>query len=161
MDDLVVTNICRLCANVKDHVFQIFDEEGYKLAIGIKINKYLQIQVNCYYRIYSIILYCMYSLLKHVLFIFQVDEKDSLPKNVCWECFTKLEECTNFVNNSQNAQITLAQKIFSVFNEENSTDSLKGEHVFPDETIFEQASNLLNFSTEPAQVMKIFILKSY
>lgn len=65
------------------------------------------------------------------------------------------------MNNSQNTQITLAQKIFSVFDEENSTDSLKGEHVFPDEAIFEQASNLLNFSSEPEQVMKIFIRKSF
>ncbi|KAK7576193.1 hypothetical protein V9T40_012479 [Parthenolecanium corni] len=122
-----MTNICRLCANIKEHVFQIFDEEGYKLALSIKINKYLQIQV---------------------------DEKDSLPKNVCWECFTKLEECTNFVNDSQNAQLTLAHKIFSVFDNEDSTDSLKGEHVFSDETIFEQASNLLSFSTETDLVDK-------
>lgn len=52
------------------------------------------------------------------------------------------------MNDSQNAQLTLAHKIFSVFDNEDSTDSLKGEHVFSDETIFEQASNLLSFSTE-------------
>lgn len=59
MDNLVVTNICRLCANVKDHVFQIFDEEGYKLALGIKINKYLQIQVSCFVKNYRIIFYSL------------------------------------------------------------------------------------------------------
>lgn len=54
MGDLIMTNICRLCANIKEHVFQIFDEEGYKLALSIKINKYLQIQVSCFYSSYSI-----------------------------------------------------------------------------------------------------------
>ena len=44
-----VSNICRLCAIAKDRIFQIYDEEGYKLAIGIKINKYLQIQVELWY----------------------------------------------------------------------------------------------------------------
>lgn len=46
MDALNRTGICRLCADVKDSFLRIFDEEGYKLAIGIKINKYLQIQVR-------------------------------------------------------------------------------------------------------------------
>lgn len=45
MEGLNRTGICRLCADIKDSFLRIYDEEGYKLAIGIKINKYLQIQV--------------------------------------------------------------------------------------------------------------------
>lgn len=46
MDTLGRISICRLCALEKDSYIRIYDEEGYKLAVGIKINKYLQIQVN-------------------------------------------------------------------------------------------------------------------
>lgn len=45
MEILGRSEICRLCADIKDHFIRIYDEEGYKLALGIKINKYLQIQV--------------------------------------------------------------------------------------------------------------------
>lgn len=38
--------ICRLCALEKDSFLRIYDDEGYKLAVGIKISKYLQIQVS-------------------------------------------------------------------------------------------------------------------
>lgn len=81
-----------------------------------------------------------------------MDESDSLPKNVCWECFTKLEECSNFVINSQNAQITLSQKVFSLSGNQDSRDSLKGEHVFSHPGIFDPASNLLSFNAPSTQV---------
>ncbi len=142
MEALENASICRLCADIKQHVFRIYDEEGYKLAIGIKINKYLQIQVR-----FTINSSFAFLIINH--HIFQIDEKDSLPKTVCWECYSKLEECSNFVNNSQNAQITLSQKFFSLYSNENS---MKGETMLFTESVFEQPTSLLNFNNEQVAI---------
>lgn len=88
-----------------------------------------------------------------VLLIYkQVDEKDSLPKNVCWDCYSKLEQCSNFVNNSQNAQITLSQKIFAMYDDQSL---MKEENVFTQDAIFHQSTNLLNFGSQ--QVCFFFV----
>lgn len=57
MDNLVASHVdvCRLCANVKEHTFQIFDEEGCKLSLGTKITKYLQIQVSNVSRMLNVV----------------------------------------------------------------------------------------------------------
>ena len=51
MDVVCEGSFCRLCADVKDNFLQIYDAEGYKLAIGAKISKCLQIQVRKFGRI--------------------------------------------------------------------------------------------------------------
>ncbi|XP_067013936.1 zinc finger protein 416 [Anabrus simplex] len=73
-------SLCRLCAVQKDSFVGIYEEEGHKLNLETKITKCLQIEV------------C---------------PKDPLPKCVCLDCCAKLNQCSDFIETSSQAQVAL------------------------------------------------------
>lgn len=64
-DQFSWSNLCRICANVNDHLIPIFDGEGLQHDLCSKIHKYLPICV----RIYFLIVYHFYA---HVCNIMQI-----------------------------------------------------------------------------------------
>uniref|UniRef100_A0A1B6CRP7 Protein krueppel n=1 Tax=Clastoptera arizonana TaxID=38151 RepID=A0A1B6CRP7_9HEMI len=101
------SKLCRLCALNKTIFIGIYDDEGHKLCIESRINKYLQIELYA---------------------------KDPLPKSICIECCNKLDQCSDFIESSVTAQITL-QRMYPVedesdkFKEETITELLPVPHV--------------------------------
>ncbi|XP_071625990.1 uncharacterized protein [Temnothorax longispinosus] len=74
--------LCRLCAETKENLIGIYDPEGQKLAIEAKIAKCLQIQVLM---------------------------TDGLPLTVCIDCCDSLNQCSEFFEKTNRAQISLRQ----------------------------------------------------
>lgn len=64
-------NVCRLCANISDVVIPIFGKDAEKERLDLKIKKCLPIAVR---------------------------EEDFKPKQVCYNCATKLEVCAELVD---------------------------------------------------------------
>lgn len=97
--------ICRLCSEMHKVVLHIYGEEGIRLCISEKINRYLSINVNEFFKL------CFFDyLLQHICstkFImrrfcycvnmlhrwpsFQVSRSDPLPKTICKNCLERLE----------------------------------------------------------------------
>ncbi|KAL0124799.1 hypothetical protein PUN28_006570 [Cardiocondyla obscurior] len=75
-------DLCRLCAETKENLIGIYDAEGQKLAIETKIAKCLQIQVLM---------------------------TDGLPLAVCIDCCDSLNQCSEFFEKTNQAQISLRQ----------------------------------------------------
>ncbi|XP_046622181.1 zinc finger protein 737-like isoform X3 [Neodiprion virginianus] len=77
-------DLCRLCAEAKDKLIGIYDAEGQKLGIELKILKCLQIQVVI---------------------------NDSLPLAVCLDCCVQLDQCSDFFEKTNQAQSSLRNLI--------------------------------------------------
>ncbi|XP_046746761.1 zinc finger protein 724-like isoform X3 [Diprion similis] len=77
-------DLCRLCAEAKDKLIGIYDAEGQKLGLELKILKCLQIQVVI---------------------------NDSLPLGVCLECCVQLDKCSDFFEKTHQAQSSLRNLI--------------------------------------------------
>ncbi|XP_014486894.1 PREDICTED: zinc finger protein 773-like isoform X1 [Dinoponera quadriceps] len=74
--------LCRLCAETKENLIGIYDAEGQRLAIEAKIAKCLQIQVLI---------------------------TDGLPLTVCIDCCVLLNQCSDFFEKTNQAQVSLRQ----------------------------------------------------
>ncbi|XP_017763558.1 PREDICTED: zinc finger protein 883-like [Eufriesea mexicana] len=74
--------LCRLCAETKENFIGIYEAEGQKLAIEAKIAKCLQIQVLT---------------------------NDGLPLTVCIDCCILLNQCSEFFEKTNQAQVSLRQ----------------------------------------------------
>ncbi|KAL6422112.1 hypothetical protein ACFW04_010872 [Cataglyphis niger] len=79
--------LCRLCAETKANLIGIYEAEGQKLAIEAKIAKCLQIQVLI---------------------------TDSLPLTVCIDCCDLLNQCSEFFEKTNKAQISLKQLLVNL-----------------------------------------------
>ncbi|XP_046426809.1 zinc finger protein 737-like isoform X1 [Neodiprion fabricii] len=77
-------DLCRLCAEAKDKLIGIYDAEGQKLGIELKILKCLQIQVVI---------------------------NDTLPLAVCLDCCVQLDQCSDFFEKTNQAQSSLRNLI--------------------------------------------------
>lgn len=62
-DQFSWSNLCRICANVNDHLIPIFDEEGLQHDLCNKIHKYLPICV-C---IYFLVVYHFYAYVCNIM----------------------------------------------------------------------------------------------
>ncbi|KAJ0182454.1 hypothetical protein K1T71_001823 [Dendrolimus kikuchii] len=71
---------CRLCAEEQDVTIMIFSQEAEDMLLQNKLNKYLHIQVK---------------------------EDDTLPKNICINCCSKLQTVCEFIDCAQKAQEVL------------------------------------------------------
>ncbi|KAK1124097.1 hypothetical protein K0M31_007120 [Melipona bicolor] len=76
------SELCRLCAETKENFIGIYEAEGQKLAIEAKIAKCLQIQVLT---------------------------NDGLPLTVCIDCCILLNQCNEFFEKTNQAQVSLRQ----------------------------------------------------
>ncbi|XP_050594369.1 oocyte zinc finger protein XlCOF6-like isoform X3 [Bombus affinis] len=76
------SELCRLCAETKENFIGIYEAEGQKLAIEAKIAKCLQIQVLT---------------------------NDGLPLTVCIDCCILLNQCSEFFEKTNQAQVSLKQ----------------------------------------------------
>ncbi|XP_012221148.2 zinc finger protein 892-like isoform X1 [Linepithema humile] len=74
--------LCRLCAETKENLIGIYDVEGEKLGIENKIAKCLRIEILI---------------------------TDSLPLSVCMDCCALLNQCSEFFEKTNQAQVSLRQ----------------------------------------------------
>ena len=88
--------LCRLCAETKENFIGIYDAEGQKLAIEAKIAKCLQIQVLI---------------------------SDALPLTVCIDCCILLNQCNEFYEKTNQAQISLRQLLIDPKTESRSLET--------------------------------------
>ncbi|XP_049855755.1 zinc finger protein 879-like isoform X1 [Schistocerca gregaria] len=95
---MISNKLCRLCAREREGSIRIYEEEGQKLNLATKIIQCLQIWLY---------------------------PEDPLPKTVCLECCTKLNQYFDFFETSSRAQLSL-QILFDpkVAKEEFKADSL-------------------------------------
>lgn len=84
------SKICRICLKDEKFTISIFCDYAKELNIHSRIETYLQIKI---------------------------DRSDSLPKYICYDCFSNLEFVENFINKVKTTQTTLGTK-------EESGDSL-------------------------------------
>ncbi|KAK0098679.1 hypothetical protein PV326_005090 [Microctonus aethiopoides] len=75
-------DLCRLCAESKPDIIGIYDAEGQKLSIHDKIAKYLHIEIAV---------------------------TDGLPHSVCIDCCVLLNQCSEFYEQTNQAQASLKQ----------------------------------------------------
>ncbi|XP_011630595.1 zinc finger protein 479-like isoform X1 [Pogonomyrmex barbatus] len=87
--------LCRLCAETKENLIGIYDAEGQKLAIEAKIAKCLQIQVLI---------------------------TDGLPLTICIDCCDLLNQCSEFFEKTNQAQISLRQLLIDPKSEPQSIE---------------------------------------
>ncbi|XP_012241461.1 zinc finger protein 737 isoform X1 [Bombus impatiens] len=90
------SELCRLCAETKENFIGIYEAEGQKLAIEAKIAKCLQIQVLT---------------------------NDGLPLTVCIDCCILLNQCSEFFEKTNQAQVSLRQLLLDPKVEPQSLES--------------------------------------
>lgn len=95
--------ICRLCSEMHKVVLHIYGEEGIRLCISEKINRYLSINVSrrlCFLGYwlrnicktkYIMRRYCYCVNMLQLWPSFQVSRSDPLPKTICKNCLERLE----------------------------------------------------------------------
>ncbi|XP_066594749.1 zinc finger protein 271-like [Prorops nasuta] len=81
-EHLLLTNVCRICANYSDHLVPIFKGEGIEQELSSKINKYLPISIS---------------------------EDDTLPLQLCYHCTLTLITWHELITGCLNAQQRLLE----------------------------------------------------
>ncbi|CAG9581547.1 unnamed protein product [Danaus chrysippus] len=116
---------CRLCAEEQEVTIMIFSKEAEVMLLQNKLNKYLLIEV---------------------------DEDDKLPKNICIQCCSKLQNVCEFIDNAHKAQeVLLKQSMMLEDNDENKPILITE---IKSETDFDSDAKCMEVNVDPMMVLQ-------